>query len=207
MCNFLSNVLVSSLSGVGTGVVTSLFVWWLTFKHWSPKLKIGNTISRLPTEENNSKVKYRFKFENIGKRNIRDVEVIVRLRIQGIKKERANNWEVIYLPTSSLEYDRVAIVRPTTSLNRIRPVLEIKTYECDYFQKNFFPEEIKTKSMNNELTLEDAMRLGTRSEFQILISGTDEYSGARRYFESKIFDINDIVYGDFDKNGIEVKSE
>jgi len=202
MCDFLVNVFVSSLTGVGA----SFLVWWLTFKYWSPKLKIGKTISKLSTEKNMSKFKYRFKFENIGRRNIIDIEVIVRLRIQGIKKGFLNNWEVIYLPTSSLEYDKVAIVRPI-STSKIRPILEIKTYECDYFQKDFFPEDIKTKSKNNELTLEDVMQLGTRSEFQIMMLGTDEFSGARKFFESKVFDKNDIAYGSFDKNGIEVKRE
>jgi len=202
MCKFLLNVLVSSLTGVGA----SFFVWWLTFRYLSPKLKLGKTISKLPTNDNKSKVKYRFKFENVGKRNIIDVEVIVRLRIQGINKNFPNNWQVIYLPTSSLEYNRVAIVRPTTE-SRVRPILEIKLYECDYFQKDFFPEEIKTKSKNGELTLEDVMQLGTRSEFRIIMLGTDEYSGARKFFESKIFDRNDIIDGSFDINGIEVQRD
>jgi len=134
--------------------------------------------------------------------------VIVRLRIQGINKDFPNNWEIIYLPTSSLEYNKVVIVRPT-SKSGVRPILEIKPYECDYFQKNFFPEAIQTKSKNKELTLDDVMQLKpeTKSEFQIMMLGTDEFSGARKFFESKIFDKNDIVYGSFDKNGLEVKRE
>jgi len=200
MCNFLLNVLVSSLSGVGA----SFFVWWLTFKYLSPKLKIGETISKLPTEDNMSKFKYRFKFENIGRRNIIDVEVIVRLRIQGLKKEIPNNWEIIYLPTSSFEYDKVAIIKPV-SKTRIRPILEIKTYECSYFQNDFFPEGIKTKYKTNRLTLEDVMVLGKQSEFQIMMLGTDEFSGARKFFESKVFKKTDIVNGNFDKFGLEVK--
>ena len=195
MCNFLISVLVSSLIGVGA----SFFVWWLTFKHWTPKLEFGKTISKLPTEENKSKFKYRFKFENTGKRNIIDIEVIVRLRIRGIKTDFPNNWEVIYLPTSSLDYKKVAIVRPT-SKSRIRPILEIKPYECDYFQKDF----IKTKAKKNVLTLDDIMQLWPDSEFQIMMIGTDEFSGARKFFESTTFNKNDIVQGHFDKNGVDV---
>jgi len=200
MCNFLLTVFVSSLTGVGA----SFLVWWLTFKHWSPKLRIGTTISKRQTEENESKFEYRFKFENIGRRNIIDVEVIVRLRIQGIKKG-TRNWTVIYLPTSSsLEYKKVAIIRPASE-NGIRPVLEIKLYECgDYFQKVFFPEDIRQKSKNNKLTLEDVMQLGTTSELQILMLGTDEFSGARKFFESKVFGTDDIIVGSFDRNGIDV---
>ena len=48
------------------------------------------------------------------------------------------------------------------------------------------------------------MLLGTRTEFQIMILGTDAFSGARKIFESKIFDKNDIVFGHFDKQGLEV---
>jgi len=186
--------------------VRLFFVWWLTFKYWAPKLEFGKTISKLPTEDNKSKFKYRFKFENTGKRNIIDIEVIVRLRIRGLKKDFPDNWEVIYLPTSSLDYKKVAIVRPSSKY-KIRPILEIKPYECDYFKKKFFPENIKTKAINNELSLDDIMQLGTASEFQIMMIGTDEFSGARKFFESKVFKRNDFVIGSFYKNGIEVERE
>lgn len=203
MCDYLVNILVSSL----TGVVASFFVWWLTFKYWSPKLNICKTISKLSTDENKSKFKYRLKFENIGKRNIIDLEVIVRLRIKGVKKDFPHNWEVIYLPTSSAEYKKVAIVKHLSKKSKLRPILEIKSYECDYFQKNFFPEDIRVKSKNNELTLDDILQLGIKSEFQIMIMGTDEFSGARKFFESKIFGIDDIIEGNFDNKGVEVKEK
>ncbi|MDR1792099.1 MAG: hypothetical protein LBR36_01445 [Bacteroidales bacterium] len=167
---------------------------------------MGKTISKLPTKENKSKYKYRFKFENIGKRNIIDIEVIVRLRIKGLKPDLPRNWEVIYLPTTALEYKKIAIIRPV-SKTKIRPVLEIKTYECDYFQKEFFPSEIKEKSQNGTLTLEEVMQLGTKSEFQILIFGTDTFSGARKFFESKFFGKGDIIEGYFDRNGVEVQGQ
>lgn len=211
MCELLVTILVSSL----TGVIASFFVWWLTFKYWVPKIRFSSKISKLKTKENKSLVKYRFKFENYGKRNAIDAEVIVRLRIQGLRKELPNNWEVVYLPTSSLDYKKVAIIRPILKnnsksnsednlKNNLRAILEIKPYECDYFTKDFFPEEIQNKAKEKTLTLEDVLGIGKKAEFQIIIIATDEFSGARKFFESKVYTIDDIAKGYFKKDSLDV---
>ena len=199
MCEFITNVILSSLTGVGA----SFFVWWLTFKKWVPKIRFGTKISKLPTNENDSGFKYRFKFENYGKRNAIDSEIIVRLRIQGLRKKQPKNWEVVYLPTSTLHYDRVAIIRPV-SKSKLRPILEIKAYACDYFQNNLFPDYIRIKAENKTLTLDDVLDLGTGTEFQIIILSTDEFSGSRKYFESNIYTKGDIEDRHFKKNGLEI---
>ena len=193
----LLSIIVSTL----TGVATSYFVWWLTFKYWVPRIKFSDFISKTPTNENASGYRYRIKFENSGKRNVIDVEVLIRLRIKGIRSGLPSNWEVVYLPTSSLEYKRVAIVRPVAE-EGLRPVLEIKAYECDFFHKAFFPPAIQTRSAAGTLTLDDILQLGTDAEFQILVLGYDDYSGARKFFESKKYRSADIKDGFYDINSL-----
>ncbi len=191
------DIIISTL----TGVAASYFVWWLTFKYLVPEIKFADTISRLQTNENPSGFRYRIKFENSGQRNIIDLQVLIRLRIKGIRQEHPQNWEIIYLPTSSLEYKNVAIVRPASS-NGLRPVLEIKVYGCDYFQRTIFPENIKILSQNSQLTLDQVLNIGQEAEFQILALGYDEFSGARKFYESKTYRVIDIADGHFDLNGL-----
>jgi len=194
------DIIISTL----TGVAASYFVWWLTFKYFVPKVKFADKVSRLPTDENPSGFRYRLKFENSGSRNIIDLQVLVRLRIRGIRQEHPQNWEVVYLPTSSLEYKNVAIVRPASS-SGLRPVLEIKTFECDYFQRTIFSADIRTLAQNNQLTLHQVLNIGQEAEFQILVLGYDEFSGARKFYESKTYTINDIADGHFDLNSLDMQ--
>lgn len=189
-----------------TGVGASIFVWWLTFKYWVPRIRFSTKISKLRTEENDSGFKYRFKFENYGKRNAIDSEVIVRLRIKGLRRNLPNNWEVVYLPTSTLEYKRVAIIRPV-SKSKLRPILEIKPYECEFFQNSIFPDNIIENAQNKTLSLDDVLGLGSDSEFQIMVMSTDEFSGARKYFESNCYRQKQIIYGHFEKNSLDVVEE
>lgn len=203
------NSILINIINVLTGVVSSYIVWYLTFKILVPKIHFSNKISRVSTTENNSKYKYRFKFENCGHRDIIDLEIIVKLRIKGLSVNFPENWHVIYLPTSTLDYKNVAIVRPI-SKKGLRVVLEIKTYESDYFKDMIFPSDIRTLAETKSLTLEDVMNLGKDSELQIFIFGTDEFSGSKKFFESKIYKYStspeycDIIEGKFERGSLNV---
>lgn len=193
------NFLISSVTGVGT----SFLVWYITFKLLVPKFKFSENISKSVTEENPSGFRFRFKFENTGCRNIIDTEIIVKLRIRGLDNRRPQNWEVIYLPTSTLDYKKVSIVRPA-SKGGLGMLLEIKTYACDYFQNSMFSPIIIERSKNKIITLEDVMELGIESELQVMAIGTDEFSGAKKFFKSNIFHGHNIVPGLFDRNSLRI---
>jgi hypothetical protein len=185
-----------------SGIIASIIFWFIINKLLVPKLRIGEKISKCSTDENKSGFKYRFKFENYGCRKAYDIQVIVRLRIKGIKEKK--NWEVVYIPTSTLTYNRVAIIKPV-SKSGLRAILEIQPYECDYFQKPFFGEEINKKSSEKTLSLDDVMSLGSDAEFQIFLIATDGVSKSIKIIESKVYKKNDIVERKFDKNSINVK--
>jgi len=182
MC-VLEALVVGSLTGVGA----SFFVWWLTFKYWSPELKFGEKVIRESAMNNKSKVGYRFYFRNIGRRNIIDIEVVVQLKL----KLAGFRTKYVYLPTSSSEYKKVAILKPGQELS-----LEILTHKCDYFQKSIFPLAIRGKSRRNELTLDEIMQLPKLEEpvtFLIMMIGTDVFSGTRKFFKSNTYAKNDII--------------
>ena len=189
-----------------TGVAASYFVWWFTFRFLTPKVNFAESISRIPTKDNPSGFKYRFKFENIGLRNMIDIEVVIRVRIKGLRPDIQGNWEVVYLPISSLPYQKLAIVRPVyrKDKKRVRPVFEIKAYACDYFQKSFFNEETRKRSAEQTLTLDHVLKLGREANLQVLLFAYDEYSGARKFFESDVMTAGDIVDGYFDRKSVAV---
>jgi len=91
------------------------------------------------------------------------LDVIVRLKIKGLKSDVLNNWEIIYLPTSTLEYKKVAILRPfsNNNTNHNEYVLEIMAYECNFFQKDFFSKDIIEKSRDKSITLDDVLNVGS----------------------------------------------
>lgn len=197
--SILINVIISSV----TGVAASFIIWFFTVKVIVPKLRIGPLICKTISNETVSGVKYRFKFENHGCRNIIDVEVIVRLRIQGLNHDYPNNWEVVYLPTSTMNYVKLAIIRPVRT-SHLRSILEIKTYECDFFRDRRFPQFIIDMSINKTLTLEHVMNINNSTELQILIIGTDNFSSSKKFFESKVYRKKDIVLGRFALHGLNV---
>jgi hypothetical protein len=198
-CEIIVNIVVSSITGVGA----SFAIWWLTFKVWAPNINFAKYISRLKTDENPSGYKYRFKFENTGRRNIIDVEVVARLRIKGLRPNFPNNWEVLYLSTSSFDHKKISIVRPSSS-HHVRPVFEIKVNDERYFTKSFFPEGIRNLSNKGILTLDDILSIGNEANLQILLLAYDEYSGSRKFFESIILTRYHVKDGSYRMNSVEI---
>lgn len=198
---YMINILLSIL----IGVFTSFAVWYFTFKKLVPKIRFSPKISKIPTDENNSGWRYRFKIENYGRRNMIDITVIVRLQIKGLKSYQSKNWQNIYLPTTTREFKNIIIVKPLKKSGR-RVLVEIKTYECEYFQRNIFSEEIREASRNKSLILEDVLQLGTQAHFQIMLLGYDEFSGVRKLFLSNVYTIDDIVEGNFDTKSLNIKA-
>jgi len=198
-CDLLINITISSITGVGA----SFFIWWLTFKTWTPEITFAEAISRLQTTENPSGLKYRFKFENSGRRNIIDIEAIVRLRIKGLRAGFPDNWEVVYLPTSSLDYKKIAIVRPVSG-SHVRPVFEIKAYDCAYFEKPIFPQATRDLAIAHQLTVDHILDLGSETNLQVLLLGYDQFSGSRKFFETKEMSQVDIATGGYQLRGLDI---
>lgn len=199
--DLIINTLISALTGVGA----SFFAWWISITRFVPKVNFADKIAKMKTNENLSGIRYRFKFENAGLRNIIDLEIIVRLRIKGLRENLPENNEIVYLSTSSLEYKKVAILRPVKKNNK-RAVLEIKVYDCSYFEKNIFTEKIQKLAKEKKLTLEDIFSSYENVDLQILILGYDSFSGVRKYFESKLYTKADISLGTFSKTGLEFET-
>lgn len=191
---------MSFLVGIPVGILGSLFAWWILFHRIVPRILFSPSISKTKTDDNKSGYRYRFKFENIGKRNIIDLEVFAKLRIKAVSPSYPNNWAVIFIP---LEYDRIPKLR-TVKKSHLREVIRLRVDKIDEFNNPVYPESIRLKCKESSILLEDIMALGADATLQIFVFGYDEFSGARRVFESKLYKLNDIKFGPFDKKGLEV---
>ena len=193
-------ILISVFIGIPIGILSSLLAWWILFHRIVPVIRFSPSISKTETDDNESGYRYRFKLENAGSRTILDVELFAKLRIRGLHPSYPNNWEVIYIP---LERDRIPKIRPVKK-SCIRVIFRLYIDKIDEFNKPIYPEHLRQKCKENSILLEDIMLLGIDRTLQILAFGYDEFSGARKVFESKLYNLNDIKFGLFDPKGLEV---
>jgi hypothetical protein len=162
--------------------------WWILFHRIIPQVEFSPNISKYDFNEIGRR--YRIKIRNAGKRGIIDLEVFPILKIRGLNPELPDNWLLITLNTSLNNY-HIANLKE----NRI---ISLFPENIDKFASNSFPANIRDKYQNKELTLEDLMSLNNDVKLVVLIYGYDEFSGARRLFESRPYYRKDIKYGTFD---------
>ena len=72
--------------------------------------------------------------------------------------------------------------------------------------EDVLPHDILKKREEGTLTLEDILGLGEGTYLQIQAFGYDEFSGARKYFASKRYNLSDILEGPFDRYNLTVKN-
>ena len=188
---------ITLLLSVPIGAISSLIAWWILNYCIKPEIRFSEDISKI---NENSKAFYRFKFENCGKRNIFDSELVAKLRIKGLKY--STNWEVIYLP---LDNNRIPVIKSINkSDKKLREVPRIELGLIDSKHFRFLSKSIKMKILDDSITLEELMKLGNDSELILYVTGFDEISGARKTFESKAYKISDIKEGKFNNYGLNV---
>ncbi len=191
-------IAISILVGIPIGVLTSFIAWWILFHHVVPVIRFSPHISKTETDDNKSGYRYRVKFENSGARNILDVELFARLRVKGFPPY-PSNWKVIDIPLSR---DRIPRIRPIKK-SQSGSIIRLNLSKAE-FNKAFYPEDIRQKSEEDSILLEDVMTLGADGTLQIIAFGYDGFSGARKVFESKPYNIDDIKLGPFDEKGLRV---
>lgn len=168
--------------------------------------KISKTKTNL-TDTDKTGYRYRIKFENYGIRNILDIEILSRLRIQGIEPFSSTNWQIVRLPLSSYgdpEY-RIPRLFPISKKKSSRHIIRLCINETpDIYQRTGFSAEIRKKASDRILLLEDLLEMGKKANLEIIAFGYDEFSGTRKIFFSKKYNTEDIEEGPFMKNSLEI---
>ncbi len=191
--------ILSLILGIPLGVLTSLISWWILFHKIVPKIQFSKNISKTQSVDSKSGFRYRIKLENIGKRDILDVEIFARFKIKGVKPETPKNWSIIDLHISK---NRIPIIKKNTN-----KMIRIYPEKTESFQKKFYPDLINKKQMNETLTMEDIFSIKEDTSLQIVLFGYDSFSGARKIFESSIYYKDNIKLGLFNKANLLIEEK
>lgn len=165
---------------------------------------ISRTPSSVSAEEDDDKsgVRYRIKIENSGRRPAVDLQVTVFVRVKGLNDPQSTIWEVIHLPlATSGETKWTSLLMNPVRKSKLRTILRICLNHTDYCAKPHFPEHIRQKAARKELLLEDLLSLGTQAQVGVMISGYDEFSGARKVFMNT-YHPSDIKCGEFERKSL-----
>lgn len=164
------------------------------------------TSTPIEDNDNNSGWDYRIKFENSGRRAIIDLEVRVYVRIKGLYEQSPGVLETALLPLAA-DGEKVyarPFMYPARKTNlRIRLKLHLNTVE--YFRKPTFPQTlVREKATQRTLLLEDLLTSGKEAELNVVVSGFDELTGARKVVV-KTYKVQDIREGEFEYRGLSIR--
>lgn len=173
-------VILGALLGVGSSGV----FWWVQAHYWVPKIKFSKEIAEYVLKDNQSF--FQCAFENVGKREIIDLDIQVRIGIKGFLG--ATGWAY---HTVSSNASRV----PNLGQNNRRRVRVFDTREAIKFL------DAPSKSLREEIedcqSLREVLQLGQDAAVRVHVFGYDAFSGARKHFKSREFRKNDIRKGTF----------
>lgn len=180
--NFLEYPFVTHTLSFVLGALGSYVVWWALNHKWLPSVKFGAEICRYTV--GNDRALYVCAFENSGRRNMIDVEVVTRV---GVKRfNESESWIYFSIKSNAsqipvIEPGRRALVRifdqrqPLVFIDEPPPSLRGKVESC----KN----------------LEDLLSLSHFAEVRLHVFGYDSFSGVRHHFASPSYSGNDVRSG------------
>jgi hypothetical protein len=179
--------MIELLSGFLIGIMSSFLVWYLLYRRLVPSLEFSPKVYREKSDENPSGYVYRIRFRNIGKRTLIDIELFAKLRIQGISPLKSTYWRAIYLPIDDPRIPKIESQRKSKKRTSVRLLIT----QLSESSISILPLKIQKKCQDDKICLEDLFSAG-RSTLQIFAFGYDEFSGARKIFESKLYTLEDI---------------
>lgn len=176
------------LIGIPLSILSSLTAWWLIFHYICPRIEFRDTIWKQPEPKSKFGYKYKFAFKNMTGREIYDITISVRLRIECLPDRVGLRWVNLRCFRDTIPRLERRDSEGKNGYKQLKFYPEVTTDD----ELNILPNEIAEKSRNGELTLEELLSIGSSSRLQIIVSGVDSFTGTRRYFESKLFKAEDI---------------
>jgi len=188
-------IVISIVTGVFSGIIASLVVWWYLFHFLSPQIEFSPIIAKKPSKDRGCGAYYQFMITNIGHRRAIDISLDILLVIRNYPEQGTDN---IYHPNPS----RKAILELPSARkkNRVRRRIWINLDDdefVDKFKKSFFPDKIRQLANDKALSLEELLSIGNDSFVRVVIKVTDSISGSIKVFRSKNYTSEDIREGSF----------
>ena len=193
----MNDQLTSNLISFALGFAASLLSWWYVSKWMVPKIEFSKCISSEPNPRQ-AGTRNRIKFLNAGNRAVIDVHAVTRLAIDW---DGDDIWSAYYIPlspTGEKRYEMPKIISAAPRILTFYPMLAL-----GLIQSPFFPTELQQNVQEGNLTLIDLLNLGVSAELRVYVFGYDEFSGARKLYESGPYARTSILEGQF--NGLIVE--
>lgn len=179
---FLQHPVVTHSLSLILGALGSYVVWWFLNHKWVPTVRFGAEVCRYSVGQDHAL--YVCAFENSGRRNMIDVEVITRI---GVKKfNNSESW--IYFSIKS-NASQIPVLEPTRrALVRIFDERQPPVYIDEP------PPSLRGK-LDSCKNLEELCVLSAAVEIRLHVFGYDSFSGVRHHFASPSYSRNDIRSG------------
>ncbi|NNE81475.1 MAG: hypothetical protein HKN18_14505 [Silicimonas sp.] len=175
--------------GALLGIGSSGAFWWVQSHYWVPRIKFSEEIAEYELKDDQSF--FQCAFENLGKREIIDLDIQVRVGIKGYLG--ATGWAY---HTVSSNASRV----PQLSQGNKRRVRVFDTRQSIEFLDA--PSKSLREGIEKCTSLRDVLQLGQDAAVRVHVFGYDAFSGARKHFKSREYRKDDIRKGTF--NGLNV---
>lgn len=178
------------------GILSSYIFWWYLTHYLKPEIDFSPKISKLVDPYYKSGYKYRIKMKNTGRRDIIDVQVVCRFYAGNVLYNTPDTVSIIKLKITSNYF-------PYVNSKGKDKIIRIFPERSEVFQKQYYPDNIRLKSRENTLLLEDILSM-KKSYIEFSIFAFDRYSGSRKLFVSHKYVLKDIMDGVFKKGKFDI---
>lgn len=183
-------------------ITASFFFWIFTFKVSFAKIVFSKYLAK-PDDtlsDNRKLYGYRFRFINIGYRDLIELTVTIKIVIAGDTRSH-----VLVPDISNFQRHNFITFLPgmiTYKFNRRSNMRTMTFYPSESMQnelsKSKYPKNIRKLAKKGMVQFKDIFEeYGENVTIRIFIYGNDRVTGARKMFESQLYTMYDIVEGDF----------
>lgn len=172
-----------TIVGLLGGFVLSFVLWWILARAVVPRIAFSADISKVPDSFDGC-VRYRIKIVNVGRRDIIDLSIRVRIYLPASRRPNTN---IVEIPISA---EHLFILRPRD--DRIFS-LELGRVESRYLNS----DEIALLKGGHDGSLERLLDDHRGSFPLVQLLAYDGWSGARRYYRSDRYRSVNIKEGRF----------
>lgn len=192
------------LTGFILGIFASAIVAAFWPKLFLPSIKFSDKISKKESTDNNEIFCYRIKFRNDGKRDIFELNIYSSIILCDFPHKGSRH--IVEIKTSycfnpifkkrnfGKETNPDAVVKFVLNNNELIQELS----------RPIYPESIKSKAVNGQITLEDILSISPNSYIKVFITAHDSFTGNKKIFESKKYTEKDIKFGVYKIGDLEI---
>jgi hypothetical protein len=184
---------VTTVIGLVGGFILSGLFWYITVHIVAPRITFGDGISKLALADGT--FRYRIRVQNVGRRAVIDATVNVNLiypNLRGGTIPETTSTRYFNVDLRASHVFRIAGGRGNRVLT-FDYASFLARMQDDRVFKFLYPVAEQRRS----LTLEDMLSRTPGANIRVRVLCYDQWSGARKYFESRPYRLGDVKLGVF----------